>query len=210
MGHRAARHERAAVSTAAMRQTPSQTVGPYFTMRLSAEGENVLSSPESSGQRIRIEGRVFDGDRQHIEDALLEVWQADSAGRYHHPGDDRSDVPLDPAFTGFGRCATDFKTGAYSFLTVKPGQVPHPNGGMQAPHISVTIQARGMLNPTFTRIYFDDQTAANDADPVLQSVPPSRRPTLIATRDSDDESSVPTYRFDIRYQGDDETVFFDV
>ena len=193
-----------------MRQTPSQTVGPYFTMRLSAEGENVLSSPESSGQRIRIEGRVFDGDRQHIEDALLEVWQADSAGRYHHPGDDRSDVPLDPAFTGFGRCATDFKTGAYSFLTVKPGQVPHPNGGMQAPHISVTIQARGMLNPTFTRIYFDDQTAANDADPVLQSVPPSRRPTLIATRDSDDESSVPTYRFDIRYQGDDETVFFDV
>ncbi|HEY0520699.1 MAG TPA: protocatechuate 3,4-dioxygenase subunit alpha [Ilumatobacteraceae bacterium] len=198
------------MSTAAMRQTPSQTVGPYFTMRLSAEGENVLSSPESSGQRIRIEGRVFDGDRQHIEDALLEVWQADSAGRYHHPGDDRSDVPLDPAFTGFGRCATDFKTGAYSFLTVKPGQVPHPNGGMQAPHISVTIQARGMLNPTFTRIYFDDQTAANDADPVLQSVPPSRRPTLIATRDSDDESSVPTYRFDIRYQGDDETVFFDV
>lgn len=189
-------------------QTPSQTVGPYFTMRLSAEGENVLTAPETVGERIRIEGRVLDGDRKHIEDALLELWQADSAGRYHHPADDRTDVPEGPAF-GFGRCATDFQTGAYSFLTIRPGPVPHPDGGLQAPHISLTIQARGMLNPTFTRIYFDDE-AANVTDPVLLSVPDSRRATLIAERVEVNDSSVPTFRFDIRYQGDDETVFFDV
>jgi len=194
----------------ALRQTPSQTVGPYFTMRLSAEGENVLTSPETAGERIRIVGRVLDGSRQHIEDALIELWQADSNGRYHHAADERADVPADPAFTGFGRCASDFKTGAYSFATVKPGPVPHPGGGMQAPHISLTIQARGMLNPTYTRIYFDDEAAANEADPVLLSVPASRRSTLIASRVGDADSSVPTYEFDIRYQGDDETVFFDV
>ena len=109
------------MSSSAHRQTPSQTVGPYFTMSLSGEGENVLTTPETVGQRIRVEGRVFDGDRRHIEDALVELWQADGAGRYHHPADDRTDAPLDPAFTGFGRCASDFQTGAYSFLTIKPG-----------------------------------------------------------------------------------------
>lgn len=194
----------------ACQQTPSQTVGPYFTMRLSAEGENVLTTPESIGERIRIEGRVLDGDRKHIEDALLELWQADSGGRYHHPADDRTDVPPDPAFHGFGRCATDFQTGAYSFLTIRPGPVPHPGGGMQAPHISLTIQGRGMLNPTFTRIYFDDEAGANASDPVLCSVADARRGTLIAERVDRNDSSVPTFRFDIRYQGDDETVFFDV
>ena len=197
------------MNVAVSRQTPSQTVGPYFTMRLAAEGENVLTAPETDGERIRIEGRVLDGDRKPIEDALVELWQANSAGRYRHPADDRSDPPLDPAFTGIGRCATDFKTGAYSFSTIKPGPVPHPAGGMQAPHVSLTIQARGMLNPTFTRIYFDDEEAANASDPVLQSVPGPRRSTLIAERVETD-MSVPTYRFDIRYQGDDETVFFDV
>ena len=191
-------------------QTPSQTVGPYFSMRLSGEGDNVLTTPDTVGQRIRIEGRVLDGDRRHIEDALVELWQADSSGRYHHPADNRDDAPLDPGFAGFGRCASDFQTGAYSFLTIKPGPVPHPNGGMQAPHISLTIQARGMLNPTFTRLYFGDESAANDSDPVLQSVPASRRSTLIAETVDGGASSVPTYRFDIRYQGDDETVFFDV
>jgi protocatechuate 3,4-dioxygenase, alpha subunit len=179
-------------------------------MRLSGEGENVLTTPESVGERIRIEGRVLDGDRKHIEDALIELWQADSSGRYHHPADSRVEIPLDPAFNGLGRCASDFKTGEFSFLTIKPGPVPHPSGGMQAPHISLTIQARGMLNPTFTRIYFDDEPGANAADPVLQTVPEARRSTLIAERVESDDSSVPTYRFDIRYQGDDETVFFDV
>ncbi len=198
------------MSSNAYGQTPSQTVGPYFTMRLSGEGENVLTTPETVGRRIRIEGRVLDGDRRHIEDALIELWQADSAGRYNHPADDRTDVPGDPAFIGFGRCASDFQTGAYSFLTIKPGPVPHPEGGMQAPHLSLTIQARGMLDPTFTRVYFADEEAANATDPVLRSVPASRRSTLIAALVDRDESSVPTYRFDIRYQGDDETAFFDV
>ena len=179
-------------------------------MRLTVEGGNVLTSPETVGERIRIEGLVLDGDRRHIEDALIELWQADSFGRYHHPADDRDDVPIDAAFTGIGRCASDFHTGAFSFLTIKPGLVPHPDGGLQAPHLSLTIQARGMLNPTFTRLYFADEDAANAADPVLQSVPSSRRPTLIAHRVDSGESSVPTYSFDIRYQGDDETVFFDV
>ncbi len=198
------------MSDVVYRQTPSQTVGPYFTMRLSGEGENVLTTPETRGERVRIEGRVLDGDRNHIEDALLELWQADSSGCYRHPADDRSDVSPDPAFFGFGRCSSDFNTGAYSFLTIKPGPVPHPDGGLQAPHISLTIQARGMLNPTFTRIYFADEPAANAADPVLQSVPQARLQTLIAQRVDGPDLSVPTYRFDIRYQGDDETVFFDV
>lgn len=179
-------------------------------MRLSAEGDNVLTSPETVGQRIRIEGRVLDGDRKHIEDALVELWQADSGGRYHHPADDRIDLPMDLAFSGFGRCASDFRTGAYSFLTIKPGPVPHPGGGMQAPHVSLTIQARGMLNPTFTRIYFADEAAANAADPVLLSVPEARQSTLVAGLVDSEDSAVPTYQFDIRYQGDDETVFFDV
>ena len=189
--------------------TPSQTVGPYFTMRIGGEGDNVLTTPETAGERIRLEGFVYDGDRKHIEDALIELWQANASGRYHHPGDDRDDVPLDPAFTGFGRCASDFKTGAYSFLTIKPGPVPHPNGGLQAPHISLIVQARGMLDPTYTRVYFSDEADANEADPVLATVPADRRGTLIAER-LEDGGSVATYRFDIRYQGDDETVFFDV
>jgi protocatechuate 3,4-dioxygenase alpha subunit len=189
--------------------TPSQTVGPYFTMRLAGEGENVLTQPETIGERIRIEGFVFDGDRKHIEDALLELWQANAAGRYNHPVDDRDDVPLDPEFTGFGRCASDFTTGAFSFLTIKPGPVPHPIGGMQAPHISLIVQSRGMLDPTYMRIYFGDEVEANASDPVLATVPEARRWTLIAER-VDDGGSVPVYRFDVRYQGDDETVFFDV
>ncbi len=178
-------------------------------MRIGGEGDNVLTAPETAGERIRLEGFVYDGDRKHIEDALIELWQANASGRYQHPADDRDDVPLDAAFTGFGRCASDFKTGAYSFLTIKPGPVPHPNGGLQAPHISLIIQARGMLDPTYTRVYFSDEADANAADPVLATVPADRRGTLIAER-VEDGGSVATYRFDIRYQGDDETVFFDV
>ena len=117
-------------------------------------------------------------------------------------------MPLDPAFTGFGRCASDFKTGAYSFLTIKPGPVPHPSGVLQAPHASLIVQARGMLDPTYTRVYFADEEAANAVDPVLTTVPAERRGTLIAPLV--DDGAVAVYRFDIRYQGDDETVFFDV
>lgn len=188
--------------------TPSQTVGPYFSMRLAAEGQNVLVTPDTVGDRIRVQGHVLDGDRKPIEDALLELWQANDAGRYNHPEDDREDVALDPAFIGFGRCATGFGDGSYAFLTSMPGAVPAPDGGMQAPHLNIVIQARGMLNPTYTRVYFPEEAAANAMDPVLRSVPAERRATLIAELIDDD--ALPTYRFDIRYQGADETVFFDV
>jgi protocatechuate 3,4-dioxygenase, alpha subunit len=188
--------------------TPSQTVGPYFSMRLAAEGQNVLVSPDTLGDRIRIQGHVLDGDRKPIEDALLELWQANDAGRYNHPDDDRSDAALDPAFIGFGRCATGFGDGSYAFLTIMPGAVPAPDGGRQAPHLNIVIQARGMLNPTYTRVYFPEEAASNAIDPVLRSVPAERRATLIAELIDDD--ALPTYRFDIRYQGPDETVFFDV
>ena len=188
--------------------TPSQTVGPYFSMRLAAEGQNVLVTPDTAGDRIRIQGHVLDGDRTPIEDALLELWQANDAGRYNHPDDDRTDAALDPAFIGFGRCATGFGDGSYAFLTIMPGAVPAPAGGRQAPHLNIVIQARGMLNPTYTRVYFPEEAAANAVDPVLRSVPAERRGTLIAELIDDD--ALPTYRFDIRYQGADETVFFDV
>ncbi|MFP3881518.1 MAG: protocatechuate 3,4-dioxygenase subunit alpha [Actinomycetota bacterium] len=185
-------------------ETPSQTVGPYFSMRLAAEGENVLTSRED---RIVIEGRVFDGEGTHIEDALLEIWQAAPSGRYRHPDDIRDDLDLEPGFTGFGRAASDFHTGGYRFETLKPGRVPDPEGELQAPHISMVVQGRGMLNPVFTRIYFSDEEEANADDLVLRRVPEERRPTLIA--ELQEGSDPPTYRFDIRMQGEGETVFFD-
>lgn len=184
-------------------ETPSQTVGPYFSMRLSAEGENVLTNRDD---RIVIEGRVTDGAGNHIEDALLEIWQAGPSGRYNHP-DDRRELELEPSFTGFGRTASDFETGEYRFETLKPGRVPDPEGAFQAPHISLIVQGRGMLNPVFTRIYFSDEAEANADDLVLPSVPEPRRHTVVA--DLEEGSDPPTYRFDIRMQGDDETVFFD-
>lgn len=184
-------------------ETPSQTVGPYFSMQLAREGENILTESED---RIVIVGRVLDGAGNHIEDALLEIWQAAPSGRYNHP-DDTRDLDLDPSFTGFGRTKSDFETGEYRFVTLKPGRVPDPEGFFQAPHISLVIQGRGMLNPVFTRIYFSDEEEANLDDLVLRSVPAGRRHTLVATLV--EGSCPPTYRFDIRMQGEGETVFFD-
>ena len=183
-------------------QTPSQTVGPYYTLRLFKEGENILVPPRQS-DRIVIHGTVLDGDRNPIEDALLEIWQANSAGRYRHP-DDTRDLALESGFTGFGRAITDFETGEYRFETVKPGPVPDAEGVFQAPHISLIVQGRGMLNPVFTRIYFSDEEEANRDDLILRSVPASRRDTLIAELTNDG-----VYRFDVLFQSDDETVFFD-
>lgn len=182
--------------------TPSQTVGPFFSMALARPGENVLVSPEREG-RIRLEGTVYDGEGKHVEDALVEIWQADPGGRYRHP--DHSSL-ADGAFTGYGRTTTDFETGSYWFDTLKPGPVPDPEGELQAPHVSVIVQARGMLNPLFTRAYFADEAEANQRDLVLGLVPPERRATLVAA--VVEESPFPCYRFDIRLQGDDETVFF--
>lgn len=187
-------------------QTPSQTVGPYFAMRIAAEGENVLPVPEGA-ERIVISGTVRDADGDVVEDALIETWQANPEGRYNHP-DDQRDLPLSDGFTGFARAKTDFETGEYRVETVKPGPVPDPEGEPQAPHISMIIQARGMLNPVFTRLYFSDEPEANDHDLVMRRVPAERRSTLIA--DLVDGSEPREYRFDIKLQGDDETVFFDV
>ncbi len=187
-------------------QTPSQTVGPYVSMAFPREGDNVLPVPEG-GERIVITGIVYDGDRNHIEDAVIETWQANPHGRYNHPDDTRDDIPLDQEFTGFARAMSDFETGVYRIETVKPGRVPDLEGDFQAPHIAVIVQGRGMLNPVFTRIYFSDEEEANADDLILRQVPEARRQTLIAQLEPGSDPK--TYRFDIRFQGDDETVFFD-
>ena len=183
--------------------TPSQTVGPYFSMRLALDEENILTR---SDDRIVISGTVTDGDGNHIEDAFLEIWQAAPSGRYRHP-DDTRELELEEGFTGFGRAKTDFETGTYRFETLKPGPVPDAEGQDQAPHIALIVQGRGMLNAVFTRIYFSDEVEKNADDLVLRSVPTERRGTLIA--ELQNGSSPPEYRFDIKFQTDDETVFFD-
>jgi protocatechuate 3,4-dioxygenase alpha subunit len=189
-----------------MKQTPSQTVGPFFSLGLTEKVMNVLASDAIPGEKIRVEGYVFDGDGQPVPDAMVEIWQANTYGRYNHP-DDKQEKPLDPNFLGWGRCGTD-KTGLFSFETVKPGSVPGPGESVQAPHISVTVFARGMLVHAFTRIYFADEPA-NETDPVLTSIKDKlRRRTLIAARE--ERNGKPVYRFDIRLQGEGETVFFDM
>jgi protocatechuate 3,4-dioxygenase, alpha subunit len=189
-----------------MKQTPSQTVGPFFAIGLTRKMMNVLVGDRFEGDRIRIEGQLFDGDANAVPDAMIEIWQANAYGRYNHP-DDKQERPLDPEFLGWGRCGTD-KTGFFSFETVKPGPVPGPDESVQAPHINVAVFARGMLVHAFTRIYFADERA-NDSDPILSAIKnKARRKTLIAERQDKDGKTV--YRFDIRLQGDNETVFFDM
>jgi protocatechuate 3,4-dioxygenase alpha subunit len=187
--------------------TPSQTVGPFFAPSLLREDclRAELTTPETAGERIRIEGRVLDGVAAPVPDALVELWQANGHGRYRHPLD-RRELPLDHDFTGFGRCGTD-EAGRFRFETVKPGPVPFNDDRMQAPHLCVTVFARGLLNHLATRLYFADE-AANDGDPVLNHVPPERRATLIAARQM--VGGVAVYRFDVVLQGAGETVFFDV
>ena len=196
--------------------TPSQTVGPFYAYGLTPKGRakwdpnghyawketigDNLITPDVVGDRIRIEGRITDGDGNPIPDAMLEIWQADGQGRYaNEPG---SRARANAAFKGHGRSACDTE-GVFSFDTVKPGAVAGPDGKMQAPHIVVCIFGRGMLRQVYTRIYFADDSA-NGADPILALVPADRRNTLIAKRDGSG------YRFDIRMQGDGETVFFDI
>ena len=191
--------------------TPSQTVGPFFKYGLTPDGKydwndaftSNLITQDTSGERIRIEGGVFDGDGKPVPDAMLEIWQADAQGRFSDPQDKRA-LP-NSTFKGFGRCGTD-ANGSYSFDTIKPGQVADPDGKPQAPHILLAVFARGMLLHLYTRIYFDGE-GANAADPVLALVPADRRATLIATRKAGAGSA---YHFDVRLQGDNETAFFDV
>jgi protocatechuate 3,4-dioxygenase alpha subunit len=187
--------------------TGSQTAGPFFHDALLREPQNVLVGPATAGQRIRVEGHVYDGDGAPVPEALVEIWQANAHGRYNHPAD-RRPLPLDPAFTGFGRSGTD-ETGRYWFDTVKPGPVPYAGDRLQAPHILVTVHGRGLLNHLVTRLYFEDDDTS--ADPVLRLVPEARRPTLIARRaEGAGPEGAPVYRLDIVLQGESETVFFDV
>jgi protocatechuate 3,4-dioxygenase alpha subunit len=187
-----------------LKQTPSQTIGPYFRYALTPESyghlgiaNGSLLTPGIKGEKIRIAGRVFDGANAPMADALVEIWQADSEGAYPEAAEPGK-------FAGFGRVETD-KTGTFRFETVKPGAVPGRGNAWQAPHIAIILSARGMLGHVFTRLYFADETDANTQDPVLNTVPAERRKTLVATRDADG-----IYRFDIHVQGDNETVFFEV
>jgi protocatechuate 3,4-dioxygenase alpha subunit len=188
--------------------TSSQTVGPFFHDCLMREDArfDVLCAPGTEGTRIRVEGRVIDGDGQPVPDAVLEVWQANAHGRYNNPAD-RRDLPLDRAFTGYGRIATD-TDGRYGFTTVKPGAVPFDAERRQAPHLSVVVLGRGLLNHLYTRFYFDDESA-NDADPVLERVPADRRATLVARREESAGGDI-RYHMDVVLQGANETVFFDL
>ncbi len=186
--------------------TASQTVGPFFHFALNRPEWSDLAAGGAGGPRIRIAGRVLDGDGAPVPDAILEIWQADAAGRFDHP-EDASDGHADPAFRGFGRCSTDAE-GRYAFITVKPGRVPGRGNALQAPHAGVTIFARGLLHHLRTRVYFADEAAANATDPVLGAIEdPARRATLIAPREA---GSAVTYRFDVVLQGAGETAFLDV
>ena len=199
-------------------QTPWQTVGPFFHYGLPWKGGADLTGSSELGARadlfapqhyllrspsprglvegvaIEIFGKVLDGDKKPVRDALVEIWQADAEGRYYTPAADRN-------FIGFGRAATT-DDGDYRFRTILPGRVPGPGNSLQAPHVAVGVMARGLLKRLVTRIYFP-HTDGLDSDPILDLVPPDRRDTLIALKDSDG------YRFDILLQGDGETVFFD-
>jgi protocatechuate 3,4-dioxygenase alpha subunit len=186
-------------------QTPSQTVGPFFHMQLGEPAPGLLVPPGTHGA-IRIEGRVLDGGGEPVDDALVELWQADAEGRYCHPRDRWP--PARGGFACFGRSATSAE-GAYAFETQKPGRVPTGDGDgtLQAPHASLIVLARGLLAHLYTRVYFEDEAAANAEDPVLAQVPPARRRTLIAVRAP---GSAAIYRHDLVLQGAGETVFFDV
>lgn len=199
-----------------LRESASQTAGPYVHIGLApgAAGFDIyrqelgwdIAGPNAKGERIRVEGLVIDGMGSPVKDVLLEVWQANSEGHYAHP---EGGGPVEEGFRGWGRVITDFDTGEWGFDTVKPGAVMGRNGRMMAPHLNLWIVARGINVGLNTRTYFEDEAEANAADPVINLVEwEKRRATLIAKRTERDGK--PVYRFDIRLQGDDETVFFDI
>ena len=205
-----------------LNETASQTGGPYVHIGLAPKQAgfdifennfgNVLVTSETRGERIDIEGRVYDGSGSLVRDVLIEIWQANAAGRYAHPSD-RQDLPIDPSFRGWGRTGADFETGVYRFETIKPGAVLGRNGTRQAPHILLVLFARGINLGLHTRLYFSDEAEANLRDPVLGGIEwDVRRKTLIAERSERDGKAV--YTFDIRLQdtpdGGRETVFFDI
>jgi len=186
--------------------TPSQTVGPYLSIGLPwPDGPTVV--PEDTPGAITITGRLLDGEGAPIPDGLIETWQADPDGRFAHPDDPRGAPAHGTSFRGFGRCPTA-PDGSYRIVTLRPGALPSPDGGWEAPHLDVSVFARGLLDRVVTRIYFSDEAEANADDPVLSAITdPARRDTLIATADAGDKTR---FQFTIRLQGEHETVFFDV
>ena len=186
--------------------TPSQTVGPFLAIGLPwADGPFVV--PEGTPGAITITGRVLDGSGEPVPDALVETWQADPDSRFDHPDDPRGAAgSATPGFRGFGRSATD-RDGRFRIVTVRPGPLPCPAGGTEAPHLDVSVFARGLLDRVVTRIYFADEHQANAADPVLSAIAePGRRETLLAVPSGEARE----FGFDIRLRGERETVFFDV
>ena len=201
-----------------LHETPSQTGGPYVHIGLLPQQANIkvfennfnnqLVKENTLGERIRLEGQVFDGLGLPLRDVLIEIWQADANGVYPSTADIQDKV-VDPNFLGWGRTGADFETGFWSFNTIKPGSVPGRKGTTQAPHIALIIFARGINIGLNTRVYFEDEAEANAQDPVLKGIEwAPRRQTLIAKREERDGEVV--YRFDIRIQGEDETVFLDI
>lgn len=199
-------------------ETSSQTGGPYVHIGLAPQQAGfdifannfgpVLVNEQTLGPRIAIEGQVIDGSGTVVRDVLLEIWQANAAGKYAHPGD-LQDRPLDPHFRGWGRGGADFDSGLYRFDTIKPGAVAGRGGRLQAPHINLWIVARGINLGLNTRLYFSDEAEANAVDPVLTGIEWAvRRQTLIAQ--CSERAGETVYRFDIRLQGEGETVFFDI
>ena len=183
--------------------TSSQTVGPYLHIGMTWLVTDNLVGPGVSGEQVTIQGRIQDGDGQPVSDALVEIWQANAHGQYAHP-EDPQDKPLEPGFKGFGRVTTD-EEGRFQFTTIKPGRVPAPSGGLQAPHINVTLFMRGMLKQLHSRIYFPGDPANAD-DSVLQRVPQARRATLIAKVIAGQTRAL---QWNVVLQGDGETAFFD-
>ena len=201
-----------------LHETPSQTGGPYVHIGLLPQQANIevfennfnnqLVKENTLGERIRLEGQVFDGLGLPLRDVLIEIWQADANGVYPSAADIQGKV-VDPNFLGWGRTGADFETGFWSFNTIKPGAVPGRKGTTQAPHIALIIFARGINIGLNTRVYFEDEAEANAQDPVLNGIEwAPRRQTLIAKREERDGEVV--YRFDIHIQGEDETVFLDI
>lgn len=199
-----------------LKETPSQTAGPYVHIGLApgAAGFDIydqelgwdIAGPNAKGERIRVEGIVIDGTGSPIKDVMLEAWQANSEGNYAHP---EGGGEVEDGFRGWGRVITDFETGEWGFDTVKPGRTQGRSIGLQAPHINLWIVARGINVGLNTRLYFDDEAQANAEDPVLNIIEwERRRATLLAKRSERDGQVV--YRFEIRLQGQDETVFFDI
>ena len=183
--------------------TPSQTSGPFLEIGLIGGPISSRLVDQSDPRAIHISGVLLDGAGDPVPDGLVEIWQANAAGRYAHPADDREQIPVEEGFTGFGRSATD-AAGRFEFVTVKPGRVPWVDGRLQAPHLLVGVFARGLLKRVATRMYFPDEETANAEDPVLLALEPEERATLVAHAENG------ALRFDIVLQGAGQTTFFAV